>query len=102
MNVLDMIEIRNRQGATLGSGEYSHFHDIDTRGSITVDDMLLAGVRAYDVLPPTAPASAAAVPEPSGCLLTLLGTAIVLTARCRFRLAGCKCPPAAVEGHEAH
>lgn len=102
VNVLDMIEIRNLQGATLGSGEYSKLHDIDTRGSITVDDMLLAGVRAYDVLPPTAPASAAAVPEPSGCLLTLLGTAIVLTARCRFRLAGRKSPPAAVEGHEAH
>lgn len=102
VNVLDMIEIRNLQGATLGSGEYSLFHDIDTRGSITVADVLLAGVRAYDVLPPTAPASAAAVPEPSGCLLTLLGTAIVLTARCRFRLAGRKSPRAAVEGHEAH
>jgi hypothetical protein len=86
VSVLDMIEIRNLQGATLGSGEYSLIHDIDSRGTITVADVLLAGVRAFDVLPPTAPASAANVPEPSNIALLGLGLSLVWRAARKRRL----------------
>lgn len=82
VNVFDMIEIRNHLGTTTGGEGYSQFHDIDTRGSITLADVLAAGVRAYDVLPTqTAAQNTAAVPEPSAFALATLAVVLVAAQR---------------------
>jgi hypothetical protein len=78
VNVVDMIEIRNRMGMLVGADGYSQFHDIDTRGSITLADVYAAGVRAFDVLPPLPAENAAAVPEPSTWVLLGIGLSTAL------------------------
>lgn len=69
----DLLQIRNAIGTTAGGEGYDLRYDINTNGVVDLTDVLLAGGRIFDVLPNTAAANTAAVPEPSALLLAACG-----------------------------